>query len=306
MIMDTSSNMKLLDPGSTPEFAVEGLNSGDAVPMFDDTGLQMHLLPQFNLHYSDNSNPSRRRLSLYETKVLQSFFDRNTKPSSDERDALSKQLNLPVRTVQIWFQNRRAKLKREFSKKNEHLKHHKNKLDHVSQRRPSPNVPAHRANLAPVKQVPIIYPSKAISPFTQALGFPSLRYNSQLSNLDIVDMGIAPKMNMSQSSFNLPAPAGDHTTIEAKSAIKQEKKNVSAPSRESEINIDDFINENMWLSCIEELDVEDCSAEPMGIDPSRITDNTVKDSKNQDSISIEDISTIKPTATNGRGGGIAF
>jgi hypothetical protein len=55
----------------------------------------------------------RRRLSRYERSVLESRFHVNRHPSADERRELAVQLNMPLHTVQIWFQNRRAKAKLE-------------------------------------------------------------------------------------------------------------------------------------------------------------------------------------------------
>lgn len=55
----------------------------------------------------------RRRLSTEETAFLVSQFRINEKPTAQERQVFAKHLNLDRRTIQVWFQNRRAKLKRE-------------------------------------------------------------------------------------------------------------------------------------------------------------------------------------------------
>lgn len=57
----------------------------------------------------------RRRLSAEETSFLISQFRLNEKPTAQERQLFAKHLNLDRRTIQVWFQNRRAKLKREES-----------------------------------------------------------------------------------------------------------------------------------------------------------------------------------------------
>ncbi|KAG0320048.1 hypothetical protein BGZ99_004699, partial [Dissophora globulifera] len=57
----------------------------------------------------------RRRLTVDETEHLLDQFYRNEKPSTRERAAIAAHLNLDPRTVQVWFQNRRAKLKRDDS-----------------------------------------------------------------------------------------------------------------------------------------------------------------------------------------------
>ncbi|KFH73060.1 hypothetical protein MVEG_00285 [Podila verticillata NRRL 6337] len=55
----------------------------------------------------------RRRLSAEETAFLVSQFCINVKPTAQERQVFAKHLNLDRRRIQVWFQNRRAKLKRE-------------------------------------------------------------------------------------------------------------------------------------------------------------------------------------------------
>ncbi|KAL0074766.1 homeobox domain-containing protein, partial [Phycomyces blakesleeanus] len=53
----------------------------------------------------------RRRTSREQHKTLEDTFQANRKPNSKVRHALADQLCMPVRSVQVWFQNRRAKAK---------------------------------------------------------------------------------------------------------------------------------------------------------------------------------------------------
>jgi hypothetical protein len=55
----------------------------------------------------------RRRLAPGETQLLGRVFDHFPKPSTAIRTQLASQLNMAPRAVQIWFQNRRAKAKRD-------------------------------------------------------------------------------------------------------------------------------------------------------------------------------------------------
>lgn len=60
-----------------------------------------------------NTIKRRRRLNSQESTRLTSFFDRCPRPNAAQRQQLSLQLGLSPRAIQIWFQNRRAKVKRD-------------------------------------------------------------------------------------------------------------------------------------------------------------------------------------------------
>ncbi len=55
----------------------------------------------------------RRRLSNEETRYLQEAFNQNQRPNSENRAIIANKLGLSNRAIQIWFQNRRAKLKKD-------------------------------------------------------------------------------------------------------------------------------------------------------------------------------------------------
>ena len=79
----------------------------------------MQMMPAFGFSASNSINPNktvlapRRRLTLEQTRSLQAYFLKNPKPSQTDRELIATNLNLPSRCVQIWFQNKRAKAKRE-------------------------------------------------------------------------------------------------------------------------------------------------------------------------------------------------
>lgn len=55
----------------------------------------------------------RRRLLPEETALLVQAFEASQKPSNEVRDRLAARLKMSTRAVQIWFQNRRAKARRD-------------------------------------------------------------------------------------------------------------------------------------------------------------------------------------------------
>ncbi|RKP23403.1 homeobox domain-containing protein, partial [Syncephalis pseudoplumigaleata] len=54
----------------------------------------------------------RHRTTKRQYSILERQFRRNPRPDAATRDALAAKLSMRGRTVQIWFQNRRAKSKR--------------------------------------------------------------------------------------------------------------------------------------------------------------------------------------------------
>lgn len=55
----------------------------------------------------------RRRLLPDETSCLIEAFEKSPKPSQEVRDELASKLRMSQRAIQIWFQNRRAKVRRD-------------------------------------------------------------------------------------------------------------------------------------------------------------------------------------------------
>eukprot|EP00835_Amoeboradix_gromovi_P001313 NODE_57_length_25931_cov_0.351037.p9 type:complete len:419 gc:universal NODE_57_length_25931_cov_0.351037:4487-3231(-) len=53
----------------------------------------------------------RNRATPEQVAILESFFYTTPCPNSKAREELSTQINMPERSVQIWFQNRRAKMR---------------------------------------------------------------------------------------------------------------------------------------------------------------------------------------------------
>jgi homeobox protein YOX1/YHP1 len=66
-------------------------------------------------YLSDSSEPTikknRKRADARQLEVLNATYNRTAFPSTEEHAALAKQLDLSVRSVQIWFQNKRQSMR---------------------------------------------------------------------------------------------------------------------------------------------------------------------------------------------------
>lgn len=65
----------------------------------------------------DLGSKKRKRtvLTVKQHKVLAKFFEACAFPDSEQRISLGKTLNMTPRTVQIWFQNQRQKIRNQYS-----------------------------------------------------------------------------------------------------------------------------------------------------------------------------------------------
>lgn len=59
----------------------------------------------------NENSQTRKRISAQQTSVLEAGYQRCAKPDKEYREELAEKTGLPPRTIQIWFQNRRAKAK---------------------------------------------------------------------------------------------------------------------------------------------------------------------------------------------------
>lgn len=73
----------------------------------------MDLLSLFDIpmplaQFEDAKTKSRRqRLTREQTFVLKAVYEHNFFPSKELQTKLSTELNIPIRTLQVWFQNQR-------------------------------------------------------------------------------------------------------------------------------------------------------------------------------------------------------
>jgi homeobox-leucine zipper protein len=63
----------------------------------------------------DSSHPPRFRFkfSKSEEMHLEKFYEKNPYPNNMERIGISIFINIPVKNIKVWFQNRRARDRRE-------------------------------------------------------------------------------------------------------------------------------------------------------------------------------------------------
>lgn len=65
-----------------------------------------------NTYYNPFAVKHRRRTSKMQLRVLEKTFETNIRPDAALRKILGEQLGMTPRSVQVWFQNRRAKIKK--------------------------------------------------------------------------------------------------------------------------------------------------------------------------------------------------
>ncbi|KAL1920445.1 uncharacterized protein VTP21DRAFT_822 [Calcarisporiella thermophila] len=89
----------------------------------------------------DRAVKRRRRLTQDETQLLNDIFDTTPKPNSALRKRLADQLGMTPRAVQIWFQNRRAKMKKTLREQMEPVPIQRAKLTLRTQQTQPRNIP---------------------------------------------------------------------------------------------------------------------------------------------------------------------
>ncbi|KAH9993160.1 hypothetical protein BJV77DRAFT_372116 [Russula vinacea] len=67
--------------------------------------------------YVPNTIKTRKRTTPAQLEILEGVFITDKKPNAPRRKELAKKLKMSPREVQVWFQNRRAKEKKSFAKK---------------------------------------------------------------------------------------------------------------------------------------------------------------------------------------------
>ncbi|KAI8969728.1 Homeodomain-like protein [Pilobolus umbonatus] len=101
--------------------------------------------PIHQLHTTPPSSPinktKRKRITSLQYNRLMEVFDQTDTPSSEIRENLAAELDMTKREVQVWFQNRRAKM---------------NRVKHATKHRPSlvPYYPSIKIRTQPIDTPP--------------------------------------------------------------------------------------------------------------------------------------------------------
>ncbi|KAI8098734.1 uncharacterized protein BX664DRAFT_288391 [Halteromyces radiatus] len=88
------------------------------------TAVDTDFKPSF---YNPNEIKHRRRISSQQCEVLEAEYQNNIKPNATKRHQLAERLGMTPRTVQIWFQNKRAKAKQQRHQRQHHHHHQENR-----------------------------------------------------------------------------------------------------------------------------------------------------------------------------------
>lgn len=90
---------KSATPGRVTKSSPNGANSGSRRPTRKSTLTQQQ------------KNQKRQRATQAQLTTLEMEFNKNPTPTANVRERIAEEINMTERSVQIWFQNRRAKIK---------------------------------------------------------------------------------------------------------------------------------------------------------------------------------------------------
>ncbi|XP_077479960.1 uncharacterized protein zfhx2 isoform X2 [Stigmatopora argus] len=114
LALPTHTHPRTIPPPPTPRIAPVSPNTPNSLKVTRScTPIQSKSSPTENnfLGHSSSRRP-RTHLSCLQLSILQSCYETCAHPNAMECEAIGAELNLPLKVVQIWFQNTRAKEKR--------------------------------------------------------------------------------------------------------------------------------------------------------------------------------------------------
>lgn len=133
------------------------------------------------------NNKKRTRATPEQLAILEDTFKTNTSPNSKVREALAEKVNMSERSIQIWFQNRRAKMKA--MQKRAHLMINQDTIGH------------HFMACIPGYGPHNLYPFRM--PIHQRIALPR-SYSANDLNLNNVALGMRPNPNTTGLGITVP------------------------------------------------------------------------------------------------------
>jgi hypothetical protein len=133
------------------------------------------------------NNKKRTRATPEQLAILEDTFKTNTSPNSKVREALAEKVNMSERSIQIWFQNRRAKMKA--MQKRAHLMINQDTIGH------------HFMACIPGYGPHNLYPFRM--PIQQRIALPR-SYSANDLNLNNVALGMRPNPNTTGLGITVP------------------------------------------------------------------------------------------------------
>lgn len=134
------------------------------------------------------NNKKRTRATPEQLAILEDTFKTNTSPNSKVREALAEKVNMSERSIQIWFQNRRAKMKA--MQKRAHLMINQDTIGH------------HFMACIPGYAPHNLYPFR-MGPIHQRIALPR-SYSANDLNLNNVALGMRPNPNTTGLGITVP------------------------------------------------------------------------------------------------------
>jgi len=172
--------------------------------------LQLHGVKLPNEDDNDLLNKKKRqRTSPDQLAILEQIFQTDKMPNQQTRVQLAGQLGMSSRRVQIWFQNKRAKVKRSVSRHDGDCPSPFNALNQSSSSMSPPSSPSSPSELL-ADESPILSPS--LSP-SHHHPYNNIQYKKPLQLLDAIISQPTSTNNSSQSTPNNNSSNNNNPTI---------------------------------------------------------------------------------------------
>ncbi|KAK2799528.1 hypothetical protein FQN51_006842 [Onygenales sp. PD_10] len=107
----TSTNSAMSVTSTTPTMSTPSPSSTNAAAMSSAQNRTARRPPRKSTLTQQQKNQKRQRATQDQLVTLEMEFNKNPTPTAAVRERIADEINMTERSVQIWFQNRRAKIK---------------------------------------------------------------------------------------------------------------------------------------------------------------------------------------------------